>query len=205
LATAGGKADEGPIMIRAKATALAVLVAGLAASGAKADDVRYVTEGGVRYQETTQTVQRPITEWRSEPRQQTVYQERYTTNMQESVRTYQVPITEQQWVPGYQRTWNIFAPPVLSYRLLPVTRWETRSETVKIPITKREYVPQQQVQHVQVPSTKIAEEKIVRRVAIGLEGSGTQNVARSDSFEGAGVDDNPPVENSSTPMVGRRR
>jgi hypothetical protein len=122
------------------------------------------------------------------------------------VRTYQVPVTEQQWVPGYQRTWNIFAPPVLSYRLLPVTRWETRSETVRIPITKREYIPQQQVQHVQVPSTKIAEEKIVRRVAIGLEGAGgAANVARSDSFGGTSLDDNPPVENSLNPTVDRRR
>jgi hypothetical protein len=95
---------------------------------------------------------------------------------------------------------------VLSYRLLPVTRWETRSETVRIPITKREYIPQQQVQHVQVPSTRIAEEKVVRRVAIGLEGSGgAENVARSDSFGGTSLDDNPPVENSLNPTVDRRR
>jgi hypothetical protein len=60
------------------------------------------------------------------------------------------------------------------------------------------------VQHVQVPSTKIAEEKIVRRVAIGLEGAGGA-VARSDSFGGTSLDDNPPVENSLNPTVDRRR
>jgi hypothetical protein len=192
-------------MIRAKATAVVLFAASLAAPIATADDVQYETVGGVRYQVITETNQRPITEWRSEPREQTVFQERYTTSMQESVRTYQVPVTEQQWVPGYQRTWNIFAPPVLSYRLQPVTRWETRTETVRIPITKREYVPQRQVQHVQVPDTKIAEEKVVRRVAVGLEGGGTQNVARSDSFGGTGLDNNPPIENSLSPTIERRR
>ena len=104
----------------------------------------------------------------------------YTTDMHDSVRTYQVPVTEQQWVPGYQRTWNIFAPPVLSYRLLPVTRWETRTETVRVPITKREYIPEKQVQQVPITNTRLAEEKIVRRVPIGTVGNGTA-VARNES------------------------
>ena len=71
--------------------------------------------------------QKPISETRYESRQYTTYHPRYTTDYHDSVRTYQVPVTEQQWVLGYQRTLNIFAPPVLSYRLVPVTRWETRS------------------------------------------------------------------------------
>jgi hypothetical protein len=186
------------------------LVVLAAASVARAqNNVEYRTENGIRYQYITETTQRPISETRYEPREQTVYRERYTTNVQDSVRTYQVPVTEQQWVPGYQRTWNIFAPPVLSYRLMPVTRWETRTETVKIPITKREYVAEKQVQHVPVTNTRIAEEQVVRRVAIGMDGptaGGAQNVAQqNDAFGGTGLDDNPPVENSLNPTVDRRR
>jgi hypothetical protein len=45
----------------------------------------------------------------------------------------------------------------------------------------------------------------VRRVAIGLVGAGTANVARSDSFGGSGLDANPPIENSLSPTVERRR
>ena len=128
-------------------------------------------------------MQRPITELRYEPRESTVYRERYTTDLQDSHRTYQVPVTEQQWVPGYQRTWNLLAPPVLSYRLMPVTRWETRSETVKIPITRREVIPETQVQQVPRYNTRYAEEETVRHVAIGTVANGTPTVARSEGSE----------------------
>src|SRR5690606_21904753 len=107
-------------------------------------------ENGIKYRETTQVMQRPITETKYQPHETSTVSPRYTTDMQETVRTYQVPVTEQQWVPGLQRTWNVFAPPVLSYRLMPVTRWETRTETVRVPVTKVEYVPGKQVQHVPV-------------------------------------------------------
>ncbi|HEX5447118.1 MAG TPA: hypothetical protein VFW87_25100 [Pirellulales bacterium] len=183
----------------------------LAGSAAQADDVQYVTENGVKYQVITQTNQRPITETRYEPREQTVLRERYTTQLQDSVRTYQVPVTEQQWVLGYSRTWNIFAPPVPSYRLMPVTRWETRTETVKIPITKREYVQERQVQHVPVTDTKIAQETTVRRVAIGMEGAAAaagraDNVARSnDAWSGTNSLDDPAIDNTPNPTVDRRR
>jgi hypothetical protein len=200
-------------MIRAHALVVAAWVAVAVASTAAAqNNVEYRTENGIRYQYTTETTQRPISETRYEPREQTVMRERFTTNMQDSVRTYQVPITEQQWVLGYSRTWNIFAPPVPSYRLMPVTRWETRSETVRIPITKRELVAEKQVQHVPVVDTKIAHEQVVRRVAIGMEGSGaaggTPSVARNnvnDSFGGTRLESNPPVENSLNSAFDRGR
>lgn len=165
------------------------LTLAVCAAPAWADDVQYEDGAdGIRYQVITQTVQRPITETRYEARESTIQRERFTTDMQDSVRTYQVPVTQQQWVPGYQRTWNVFAPPVLSYRLMPVTRWETRTETVRIPVTRRDYVPEKVVQHVPVTNTKIAEEKIVRRVAVGHVGSGTNtaNIARSDNSSSGG-------------------
>ena len=167
------------MMIRASSTVVALICGAVLAATLGAQEPRVFEENGIRYQETTQVIQRLLPETRYEQRENTVYREKYSTDMQESVRTYQVPITEQQWVPGYQRTWNIFAPPVLSYRLLPVTRWETRSETVRVPVTKREYIPEKQVQQVPITNTRLAEERIVRRVPIGTVAGGTA-VARNE-------------------------
>ncbi len=193
-------------MIRAKSTVLIWTLTALAAPLTLADDVRYYVDNGIQYRETTQVTQRPVTETRWEPHQTTVVQERYTTNMQDSVRTYQVPVTEHQWVLGTQRSWNIFAPPTLSYRLMPVTRWETRTETVRIPVTKRELVPTQQVQHVPVTNTKIGEERVVRHEIVGPVTSGsTSAVAQGSSFGGSSLDGDPPATSSLPQQVDRRR
>jgi len=195
-------------MIRAKSLAALVTLA-LAAPAALAQDVQYETVNGIRYQVVTQTTQRPITETHWEPRQNTVQRPQYRVEMHDSVRTYQVPVTEQQWVLGYSRGWNIFAPPKPSYRLMPVTRWETRTETVKIPVTKVDYIPEQQTQHVPVTNTHIAEEKTVRRVAIGLEGAAggqAASVARNnDGWGGTSLGDTPQADNTFDQPVDRRR
>jgi hypothetical protein len=168
------------------AAALAALPL-VTASRLVADDVRHETDSnGVRWQITTQEVPRPLTKTHYVPQESTIAVPRYTTTMEESVRTYQVPVVRHEWVPGYQRSWNIFAPPTLSYRLMPVTRWETRTETVRIPITKQDYVTQSQVQHVPVTQTVIANETVVRRQAIGLDHTATGGaaaVARRDPYE----------------------
>ncbi|HTU26965.1 MAG TPA: hypothetical protein VMF30_16280, partial [Pirellulales bacterium] len=54
-----------------------------------------------------------------------------------------------------------------AYRLVPTTRYETRSETVKIPVTKVDVVPEKITQNVPVTQTHMAQEKVVTRVAIG--------------------------------------
>lgn len=162
-----------------------------------ADEVTYFEKDGIKYQKIRQVVQRPITELRYEQRETTNYRDRYTTDMQEVQRTYQVPVTTQQWVPGYQKTWNLFAPPVLSYRLMPVTRWETRTETVRVPVTRRDVVPEKLTQQVPVYNTRYAEEETVRHVAIGTVANGTAAVARSDaSGSTRPVDGDPPSESS---------
>lgn len=164
-------------MIRGTSAALAIAtLAAWAAPAIAQQNVQEVVENGIQYRVTTHVTQKAIPETKWVPSETTQVSPRYTTEMQDSVRTYQVPVTEQQWVPGYQRTWNLLAPPVLSYRLMPVTRWETRTETVKVPVTKVEYVPYKQVQHIPVTNTRIANETHVSRVAIGIApgaGAGT--------------------------------
>jgi hypothetical protein len=165
------------------------LVAGAMAARAVAQDVQYVEENGARYQVTKQVVQRPVTHTTFEPRTTTQYRERYTTDMQEVQRTYQVPVTEQQWVPGYQRTLNVFAPPVLTYRLMPVTRWETRTETVRVPSTRRDVLPETMTQHVPVTRTHLVQEEHTHRVFAGFTGTGpnTANIANNNGTGGANL------------------
>jgi hypothetical protein len=203
-------------MIRIRTTILGLSCAVLSAATSMAQEPRVFEENGIRYQETTQVIQRLVPETRYEQRENTVYRERVTTDLQNSVRTYQVPVTEQQWVPGYDR-WNIFRPPVLSYRLMPVTRWETRTETIRVPVTKREYVAEKQVQQVPITNTHLAEERIVRRVPIGTVAHGTvmnatpgsstdaASVARSNSdfVGGTSLESDPPRDTASP--IDRRR
>jgi hypothetical protein len=191
-------------MLNARSTAIVLVSAVLAAPHVLAQNARVYEENGIRYQETVSETQRPLTSTRYESRESTVQRPRYTTSMQESVRTYQVPVTEQQWVLGYQRTWNIFRPPVPSYRLMPVTRWETRTETVRIPITKLEYVPEKVVQQIPITDTKIAKETITRRVAIGVA-DGAPAVARKDDFGGSIPGGEPPSAVSFGGQVDRRK
>lgn len=175
----------------------AMLLLGAISPALRADDVEYFEKDGIRYQRIRQVTQRPITDVRYEPRESTYYRERYTTDVHDSHRTVQVPVTEQQWVPGIQRSWNVFAPPTFSYRLMPVTRWETRVETVRTPVTRREVVPERQTVQVPVYNTRYAQEETVRHVAIGTVDSGAAAVARSDSAPATKLDNDPPREGSS--------
>ena len=166
-------------MIRASFALVALAALPLAAAPRLlAQDVRYETDAnGVRYQITTHQTPRQLTKTHYEPRETTVSVPRYTTTMEDSVPTYQVPAVRHECVPGYERSWNLFKPPTLSYRLVPVTRWETRSETVQVPITKRDYITERHVQHVPVTQTVPANEVVTRRQVIGLDPGATATVS----------------------------
>ena len=184
-------------MIRTRMLAASLLLGTLSAAPLVADDSRIVDRDGIKYHETTRTIQRPITETRYEDQEYTAYNDRYTTEMQEVPRTYQVAVTQNQWVPGYQRTWNVFAPPVLSYRLMPVTRYETRTEVVKIPVTRHESIPTRQVRKVPVTKTHLAQEEHTSRVPIGTVGDGgTLTASRADAG-GTKLESDPPRTGTS--------
>jgi hypothetical protein len=81
--------------------------------------------------------------------------------------------------------------------LMPVTRWETRTETVRIPITKREVYPEKVTQQVPVYNTRYAQEETVRHIAIGTTANGTPSVARSEAPSAAATEGEAPREGSS--------
>ncbi len=158
----------------------------LAASGARlaADDVRYFEKDGMTYRETRQVVQRPVTETHMESRNTIVYRDKYTTELQDMPRSIPVAVTEYHTVPVWRNSWNIFAPPYLTYEQVPYTRWETRSDTVKTQVTRRQVVPETITQQVPVTSQRIVQDEIISRVAVSQAPAGT---APGSALPGTGL------------------
>jgi hypothetical protein len=146
---------------------LMTFAAVLAAGQSVADDVKYVEKDGITYQETRRVIRRPIAETRLEQREQTIYRDKYSTDFQPSERRYLAPITEYQWQPEWVNPWNPFAAAYVTYRWVPVTRWVERSETVRIPITRKDVVPEKITTNVPVTTQRFAEDEYVTRVAVG--------------------------------------
>jgi hypothetical protein len=145
---------------------MAFLVLAVSCAGLLADDVRYFEKDGVTYQETRRVVKRPVVESHLEARESTVYRDKYTTEVQDTPRTIPVAITEYHWVPVWRHSWNPFAPPYLAYQMVPQTRWETRSDTVKTSVVRRQVVPEKIVQQVPVTTQRVVEDEIISRVAM---------------------------------------
>jgi hypothetical protein len=161
-------------MTRSLQTAiLATLALATWHTGLRADEVRYFEKDGVTYRETRQVVRRPVVETKLEARDCTVYRDKLTTQLQDTPRTIPVAITEYHWVPVWHRPLNPFAAPYLTYQMVPQTRWESRSDTVKTAVTRREVVPEKITQHVPVTTQRFVEDEIISRVAVGTRPPGT--------------------------------
>ncbi|MGH7193165.1 MAG: hypothetical protein ACREJM_06465 [Candidatus Saccharimonadales bacterium] len=121
-------------------------------SPAFADDVKTVTDAnGQTWREVHRTIQQPVTETQCLERQRLVYQETCDVQMCDTVRTYTVPVTEYRWESYWKGRYNPFVQPYLAQRLVPYTHWETRTETVKVPLTRRQVLPVTQT--IKVPYT----------------------------------------------------
>lgn len=129
----------------------AVIMAAFAVP-AGADETRTVTDAnGQTWREVHRTIQQPVTETQCLERQRVVYQETCDVQMCDTVRTYTVPVTEYRWESYWKGRYNPFVQPYLAQRLVPYTRWETRTEAVKVPVTRRQVLPVTQT--VKVPYT----------------------------------------------------
>jgi hypothetical protein len=157
-----------------------ILAMSLLAANISAQDVKYVEENGVTYQETRRVIQRPIMETKMVPQEQTRYRTQYRTELQPSQRHYNVPITEYRWEPEWVGRWNPFATPYVTYRWKPVTRWEPRTETVQIPYTRTEVIPEKVTTNVPVTTPRYVNEEHFSRVPVSAR---TQGVGPSDPFD----------------------
>ena len=183
----------------------AVLMAAFVRSAA-ADEVKTVTDAnGQTWREVHRTIQQPVTETQCLERQRVVYQETCDVQMCDTVRTYTVPVTEYRWESQWKGRYNPFVQPYLAQRLVPYTRWETRTETVKVPVTRRQVLPVTQT--VKVPYTTQRVENhdvVVSRQLIGPNPTAVAASATPTPAAGIGgiarfdrVDRQPPKVGSS--------
>jgi hypothetical protein len=153
-------------MIHRQAPVLVLLALAACTSRSRAQEIVYYEENGVTYRETRQTIRCPVAETKIQECEQTVYRPQWKTETRDVVRTYQVPVTEYRWEAYWQGRFNPFVQPYLAQRLVPRTRWETRTETVKVPTTSYSVVPEKSVVRTPVTTWKTIERQVTARVPV---------------------------------------
>lgn len=143
-----------------------VLVSGILTPPMLAQEVKYETKDGVRYQVSTQVVQRQVPVTVMQDRQQTVYTQQITTNHINRQQVYSVPVTQYQWESQLHGRWNPFATPYWTHNLRPVTTWQQQVANVQIPVSRAAWVPQTKTVQVPVTQYRTAEETVTTRVAM---------------------------------------
>lgn len=138
---------------------------------------RYERDGA---QYESRTIRKPVAETSWQEREETVYVDRYVTEMQDSYRTVLVPVTEVVYEPRVHNWWNPFTGAHVAYHAVPRTRWEHRTQVVRAPISRHEVVPQQRIVREPVRTLKmVEEERIVRLDAPASSQVASQGVFRS--------------------------
>jgi hypothetical protein len=147
------------------AARLVVVAAGSCSSFSLAQEVRPYRENGVDYVETVQYVSEPVATTQVDRREETVYREELVTEMRESQHTVYSPVTEYVWQPRVHGL-GIIRPSTVAYHLVPQTRWEPRTHTVRTPVTVRQMRPETRV--VEVPRRELgfAQRQDVSRTAL---------------------------------------
>ena len=182
--------ERNPMRLRGTEKLLLLVSAAFACNLASAQEVRLVQQNGSQFVESTQTVRQPVASTTVERQEQTVYREEYITQVQESQQTYLAPVTEYHWEPRVHGRLNPFRPNTVAYHLVPRTRWETRSHTVRTPVTTRQLRPETRV--VEIPRRQLgfAQQQQTTRTALAPRGSSfTSNTATTNSA-------NPPASTS---------
>ena len=145
----------------------------------KSDETRTVTVNGVPYRETYRAVRRPVTGVQWDQKEVTRYVEQHTTEMRQMQRPVYVPHVRYEWQARVRDRWNPFVQPSVAYELVPRTHWETRLETVKVPVVRRELVPEKRL--VDVPRRTLGfeeQQELVSRVPLPAASAAPAAIAR---------------------------
>ena len=165
---------------------LAILPVLMLAAPLAADETKMVTDpDGQTWREVHRTLRHPQTVTQCVDQQRTVYQEKYDVQMCDTYRTYQVPVTEYQWESYWVGRFNPFVQPYLAQRLVPRTRWETRTEVVKVPVTQRNIVPVTQTVRVPITTERVVDQDLV--ISRQLVSPQTQAIASTPPTNNQGV------------------
>jgi len=123
--------------------------------------VRDPTTGRV-FQQQLVPVSVPVTRWEPRTIEQTVYEPRVATQVQQVPQTTYIPNTQYVMQPKVTGWWNPFKQPVQAYQYVPVTNWLPQTQQVPNPITTQQWVPRQQkiVVYQPVQSTEIRQQLV---------------------------------------------
>jgi hypothetical protein len=137
----------------------------------RADEVQFYQENGITYRETRRLAQRTVYETQYQPRQKVRFRWQPKGEMHDEVRSYAVPITENRVETRLVGRWNPFVrQPYTVQKVVPVTRYEYRTSTVRVPTTHRSLLPVPVNETVAVPATRQVTDVIVSRVAVSAPG-----------------------------------
>jgi hypothetical protein len=176
-----------------------VVIAAFNMNACHAQVKTYVKDG---YQVTETTNKTIIQEVQYENQKQTVPVQKIETEYQPMVRTYQVPVTEWVAEPHVVNRWNPFATPYVQYQYVQRTRWETKQDTVQVPMLKHKWVNDERT--VQVPKIvqKEREEIVTRSVALRDLPSVSSNTMLAKSPAGFGANaSNGPLSRGTDPAA----
>lgn len=126
---------------------------------------------GVTYQETRTVTQRLIPTTEMQTRHEQVYTPQVATTYQHYQQNNLTPVTEYRWVSRRKGVYNPFVRPYWAHQLEPVTRWENRAATVKVPITTTNWIAGTRTVQTPVVTYKSVPEETVTKVALSASPS----------------------------------
>jgi hypothetical protein len=147
---------------------------------------------GVRYRVTRRVTQRSIPTTEYQTREQKVYRPQVTTDYHSYQQTYLTPVTEYQFVPRLQGRWNPFVQPYWAHQLAPVTRWEARTGTTHVPVSRTDWVEEIRTSQVPVTTYRTVPEEYTSRVAVGVSPGASTTAIASRPIGGQQLQSDPP-------------
>lgn len=154
---------------------LAIVVLGLvgllATNLGRADEVRYYQDNGFTFRETRRKVPRTVYTTEMQAREVVRYRPQAAAETRDVVRSVVVPVTENRVENRLVGRWNPFVrQPYFVQRTVPTTRYEYRTETVRVPTAGGPLVAETVVEQVPVPVARVVEDELVSRIAVNAPG-----------------------------------
>lgn len=134
---------------------------------------------GATYRVTRRVTHRAVPHIEMQTREQKFFRPQVRTEYKTIQQTYVTPVTQYQWVARKRGWWNPFGQPYWSHELVPITRWETRSATVQLPVSRTDWVEETRTTQVPVTTYRTVQDESISRVFVSAPptGAATENTA----------------------------
>ena len=99
---------------------------------------------GRLFQQQLVPVSVPVTRWEARTIEQTVYEPKFTTQVQQISQTTYRPSTQYAMQPIVRGWWNPFKQPVQAYQYVPITHWVPQTLQSQHPVLVQHWVPKSQ-------------------------------------------------------------